>query len=131
MADVLKVLPLARIRLTRNGSILHNQSYAPTERTFTEEAGARVVLGTNQATFQEFDLESIAVGSVLIVKTDRPIKIAIDTVAQFVKVGGGDSGVGPGALFLDEGSFSHVFFKNESVSNKATVTVLALTAEAS
>ena len=63
MADVLKVQPKARFKVTRNGTVLYDQDFAPGEATYTEHAGG-----------------------------DRPILVALNTTAQVWQIGTGTTG---------------------------------------
>lgn len=117
MADVLKVQPKARFQVTRNGTTLYDQDYAPSQADYTEHAGARLILATNMPTFQEFDMEGVDTGEYFMLETDRPILVALNTTAQVWQVGTGTSG---GALMLSGASITHIYVQNESTTNVAT-----------
>ena len=117
MADVLKVQPKARFKVTRNGTVLYDQDFAPGEATYTEHAGARVILATNMGAFQEFDMEGVATGEYFMLETDRPLLVALNSTAQVWQVGTGTTG---GALMLSGASITHIYVQNESTTNVAT-----------
>ncbi len=115
MADVLRVSELARLKLTRNGSILYDQAFSPVEESYTEHSGDRVVLATNMASPQQVDLGGVSSGQHLLVETDRAIKIGVGSQTFLVDVT---------KVLMVVGSFSSLYFQNESTTNTATVEYL-------
>lgn len=106
MADVLKVQDFVRVRLTRNGTVLYDQSYNTTEDTYTEHTTERAVLSTNMATSQQVSLGGVSVGARVMLETDRSILVGLG-VTPATKFTLADNGV-----LVFTGSFSHIWVRN-------------------
>jgi len=117
MADSMKVKETYRMRLTRNGVTLYNQEYStPTDETYSEHAADRVVLATNMVSPQQASLGGITTGQHLAIKTDRAIKVGVSSQTNLLDV--------ERALVI-VGSFTSLWFQNESTTNTATVEFVA------
>ena len=116
MADVLKVEPSARIKLTRNGVRLYEQHYAPTSQTYAEHTADRLILATNMTVVSEVNLGGVGTGEFLLVQTDQQIKIGVDNQTTLWTFSG--------AVMLAGGAFTHVYLQNESTTNTATVQLI-------
>ena len=119
MADVLKIQTKARFKLTRNNAVLYDQDFFPSEESYTESAGARIVIATNSG-MTEFDMEGVATGQHLMIESNRPILVSLDTTVLSWPVGSGTQG---GAVILSGSAFTHVYVENESTTNLATVQI--------
>lgn len=119
MADVLKIQTKARFKLTRNNAVLYDQDFFPSEVTYTESAGARIIVGTNSG-MTEFDMEGVATGEYLMIESNRPILVSLGTTVLPWPVGSGTKG---GAVMISGSSFTHVYVENESTTNLATVQI--------
>lgn len=115
MADVLRVKPLARLRLTRDGGTLYDQIYSPTERAYVEHSSDRFVLAANTSV-QQVNLGGVATGDALLLITDKTINVGIDSQTNMWQVGK--------ALMLDGGSFTALYVQNQSTTVEATVDVI-------
>lgn len=113
MADVLRVKPLARMKLKKNGTTVYDQAYVPTEEAYTEHTGDRVVLSTNQTVMQEVNLGGVSTGDKLLLITNKTINVALNSTAVPWSVGN--------CLLVDGGSFTHLYVQNESATVEATV----------
>ena len=118
MADVLKVEPTARIRLTKNGIRLYEQRYDPVAQAFTEYTADRLILATNMTAVSEVNLGGVATGEFLLVQTDQQIKLGVDNQTTLWTFSG--------AAMLAGSSFTHVYLKNESTTNTATVEIIVV-----
>jgi hypothetical protein len=114
LADVTKAELSARLKLTRNGLTLYDQRFYSGSEDFDESTHQRVVLATNMATSQEIDMTNITTGTKLMLQTTRAIKVAVDAV-------GAQWDVAANGAVLLTGSFTHVYVKNESTTNTATI----------
>ncbi len=115
MADVTKVEPAARFKLTRNGVQLYSQHYAPAAAAFDEYTSDRLVLGTSMASMQEIDMGGVATGAYVLLETDQTIKVAFNTTAADAKIPVGES------IMISGGSFTHLYVQNENTTFTATV----------
>lgn len=106
MADILKVQDFVRVRLTRNGTTLYDQSFPTAESTYTEHTTERAVLSTNMATSQQVNLGGVSVGARIMFETDRSIQVGLG-VTPANKITLADNGI----LMLT-GSFSHIWVRN-------------------
>lgn len=123
MSDVLRVSSLAKLRLTRNDVVLYEQAYSLDETTFTESASDRMVLATNMASPEQYNLGGISTGAHIMIETDKPILVSFNgTTAQW-QVGANNDG---GVLLMSNTSFTSVYFQNESTSTEVTVHVAAV-----
>ncbi len=116
MADVLLVDEFVRLRLTRNGDELYNQTYDPTTKeTYTVHAADRIVLAANMSSFQQAslgDIDGSPAGQHLMVKADRAITIAVNAEANAVVAD---------TLMMIGASITSLHFKNTDANNTATV----------
>lgn len=112
MADVLKVQEFARMRLTRDGSTIVDQSLKTLAGTYTEHAAERVVLATNMAAPSEVNMGGVSTGVRLMLETDRSIKVALDTSTKLWTVT---------EAVLFTGSFTHLYVQNTNTTNTATI----------
>ena len=106
MTDILKAKDFVRVRLTRNGITLYDQSYVSAEEDFTEHTSERVVLSTNMATSQAVNLGGITVGKRLFAEASKGISIGLG-VTPASKWSLDDNGV-----LMFTGSFSHIWVRN-------------------
>ncbi len=106
MADSLKVQEFVRVRLTRDGTTLYDQSFKNTETEYIEHTSIRAVLATNMATSQAINLGGVSTASRIILETDKSIQIGLG-VTPAEKWTLADEGT---VLFT--GSFSHVWVRN-------------------
>jgi hypothetical protein len=113
MADVLKVEPSARFKLTRNGINLYSQHFAPASQAYTEHTSDRLILATNMAAVQELDLGGVTTGEFLLVETDNSVKIGVDNQTVLTTVNK--------AFMLSGASFTHIYLQNVSTTNTATI----------
>jgi hypothetical protein len=113
MADVLKVKPFAKIELTRNGLTLYQQIYNPDSETYTEHSSDRLVLSSNMASFEEYDLTYIGTAQHLFVDATQTVQMCLDTTSVSWSID-----------YLGMvGSFTHLYFKNTSTT-ETTVTLM-------
>jgi len=113
MADVLKVEPAARIKLTRNGVSLYAQHFAPASQAYTEYTSDRLILATNMAAVSELDMGGVTTGEFLLVETDNSVKIGIDNqtvLTTFNK-----------SFMVSGSSFTHIYLQNVSTTNTAII----------
>jgi hypothetical protein len=115
MADVLRANEAARLRLIRNGVVVYDQSYSPTEEAYTEHAGDRFVLATNSGV-QQVNLGGISTATRVMIETDRVINVGIDSQTYLIPIS---------KAFMLVGSFSALYVQNESTTNVATIEFLA------
>lgn len=106
MADILKGKDFVRVRLTRNGTTLYDQSYVSDDTVYTEHTTERAVLSTNMSTSQQVNLGGVAIGKRIFLETDRTILVGLN-VTPVNKWTLADNGV----LFFT-GSFSHLWVRN-------------------
>jgi hypothetical protein len=118
MADVLKIEPSARFKLTRNGINLHTQHYAPSRADFTEATQDRLVLATNMTSMQTIDLGGVTTGEYMLLETDNPILVAVNGTATARKVTVGK------AFMVSGSAITGLHVQNESTSVEATVNVV-------
>lgn len=118
MADVLKIEPSARFKLTRNGVNLYSQHYAPAAATYTESTADRLILATNMTVMQELNMNGVSTAEYVLVETDNTVKVAFNTTNANAQVTVGKSYMITGA------NITHVYFLNESTTNTATVNVV-------
>ena len=111
MADVLRVVDNARLRLTRDGVTHYNLVHTPTAESYTEYASDRLVLAVSSGVVQA-SLGGVTAGEHLMLTTDQPIKVGVSsqtflwTVNKFLKL---------------TGSITSLYFENESSEKTATV----------
>lgn len=114
MADSLERTMRARVRLIRNGADLYDQVFYEPDESYTESTHQRLILATNMATAQEVDLAGVATGETMFLQTDREITVAVDAIGSKWTLKDN------GAVML-VGSFTHLYLRNESTTNQATV----------
>lgn len=109
MADILKAKDFIRVRLTRNGTVLYDQSYVSEDDPYTEHTTERAVLSTNMATSQAVNLGGVATAGRIFLETDRGILVGLGiTPANKVQVGSSTEG----GVLMVTGSFSHLWVRN-------------------
>lgn len=116
MADVIRVAPSARLQIKRNGTIFHDQIYAPEEESYTIHSGDRIVLAAAMGAPQEADLGDIDAGtpgSRLMLTTDRTIYIAVNDVTKLVEVGE--------VYMIAGGTIETLYLQNTDATKTATV----------
>lgn len=118
MADVVKYEPSARMRITRNGVRLYEQYYDTAASTFSEYTSDRLVLATNMATMSQIDMGGVTTGSELLLVTDQPILVAINSSAAQWQVSK--------SVMLSGGSFTNIWVQNESTTNTAIVQLVVV-----
>lgn len=118
MAKVTTVEIAARLKLFEDNSVVYNQSFKMNAVTYTEHTVDRLILGTNSG-WQEVNMGGVGTGIFLEAKSDRPILISIDTTTREWNLGRGTEG----GVVAVISSFTHVYLKNVSVTNQATVNV--------
>jgi hypothetical protein len=64
---------------------------------------------------QELDMGGISTGENVLLETDQPILVALNSTNANAKVTVG------GAFMVSGGSFTHIYVQNESLTNVATV----------
>jgi hypothetical protein len=106
VADSLKVQEFVRVRLTRDGTTLYDQSFKNTETAYTEHTTERAVLSTNMATSQAVNLGGVSVAGRLFLETDKSIQIGLG-ITPANKITLSDQGT-----FMVVGSFSHIWVRN-------------------
>jgi hypothetical protein len=106
VADSLKVQEFVRVRLTRDGTTLYDQSFKNTETTYTEHVTERAVLATNMATSQAVNLGGVSTAGRLFLETDKSIQVGLG-VTPATKWTLADEGT-----LLFTGSFSHLWVRN-------------------
>lgn len=115
MADVTKAQVKARVRLIRNGIAIYDQEFDSGKDDFTESSQQRVVLAPSSGN-QQVNLDGVATGAKLLVLTDRPIKVAVNTSTYQVPVSD--------VLMLTSNSLTALWLENEDATFSATVTVV-------
>lgn len=118
MADVVKYEPSARMKITRNGVRLYEQYYNTLATTFSEYTSDRLVLATNMATMSQIDMGGVTTGTELLLVTDQPILVAVNSSSPQWTVGK--------SVMLSGGSFTQLWVQNESTTNTATVQVVVV-----
>lgn len=116
MADITKVEPSARIKLTRNGVNLYTQHYAPASQTYTEHAADRLVLATNMTVVEEYVMGGVALAEFLLLETSQAIKVGVENQTVLVDVSK--------AVMLTGASFSHIYLQNTNTTNTAVVHIV-------
>lgn len=66
-------------------------------------------------------MEGVASGEYFMLKTDRPILVALNSTANSWPVGSGTEG---GAILLSGSTITHIYTNNESTTNLATIQVV-------
>jgi predicted TIM-barrel enzyme len=111
VTDILKVQDFIRMRLTRDGAILHDQSFKTEQEDFTEFTADRAVLATSMTTSQAINLGGVSAGRRLMLETDKAILVGLGvTPANKWAVGDNTDG---GAICI-VGSFSHIWVRNNN-----------------
>lgn len=116
MADITKVEPSARIKLTRNGVTLYSQHYAPASQTYGEHVADRLILATNMTVVEEYSLGGVGTAEFLLLETSQEISVGVDNQTVLVDVAK--------ALMLSGASFTHLYLQNTNTTNTATVQIV-------
>ncbi len=111
MADVLRVVENAKLRLTRDGVIHYNLVYAPTQESYTEYASDRLILDVSSGQVQA-SLGGVTAGEHLMLTTDQPIKVGVSSSTFVWTVN---------KFLMLTGSITSLYLENESAENLATV----------
>jgi len=111
MADVLRVVENARLRLTRDGVTHYNLVYAPTNEAYTEYASDRLVMAVSSGQVQA-SLGGVTAGEHLMLTTDQPIKVGVNSTTFVWTVN---------KFLMLNGSITSLYLENESAANTATV----------
>lgn len=119
MADTLTVAESFRVVLERNGEKLYTHLFTNTaDETYTRHATDRLVLSAGMSAYQQASLGDIGAsnpGEHLMVISDRPIKIAVNSTSNEVTAS---------LLAMSDTSVTALYFKNEDADNTATVEFL-------
>lgn len=118
MAKVTTVEIAARLKLFEDSVVVYNQSFKMNAVTYTEHTVDRLILATNSG-WQEVNMGGVGTGVFLEARSDRPILVSIDTTTREWNLGRGTEG----GVVAVISSFTHVYLKNNSVTNQATVNV--------
>ena len=116
MAKVTTVELATRLTLFEDEVKVLNQSFSMNAVTYTEHSADRLVLATSSG-WQEINKGGVGTGVYLTVKTDRPIQVSLDATTNPWNVGKSPDG---GIVAL-AGSYTHVYVKNNSTTNQATI----------
>ncbi len=118
MADVYKRTVRARVYITKNEIVRYDQEYLTSDTTITESVHQRAVLATNMATKAELDMTNLVTAAVVMLETDRPVTICLNTTSNSFTLD-------TGGMFMIVGSVTHVYVQNNSTTYTATVEFLA------
>lgn len=118
MAKVTTVEIAARLKLFEDSVVVYNQSFKMNAVTYTEHTVDRLILATNSG-WQEVNMGGVGTGVFFEARSDRPILVSIDTTTREWNLGRGTEG----GVVAVISSFTHVYLKNNSVTNQATVNV--------
>ena len=118
MADITKVEPSARIKLTRNGVGLYSQHYAPASQSYDEHSADRVILATNMTVVEEYNMGGVATAEFMLLETSQAIKVGIENQTVLVDVSK--------AMMLSGASFSHIYLQNVNTTNTAAVQIVCV-----
>lgn len=115
MADTLRVQPFAKVALTRNGVTLAQQIYEPEDESFTEHSADRLVLDTNMATAQGYDLTYIGTSQHLFMVSSKTVSVGLDNQTTLWDV----------EYLALKGSFTTLYLQNTS-STETTVELIVV-----
>ena len=116
MADVLRVSQFAKLEIRRNNIHYHYQGFASEEVAYTVHGGDRVVLTTSMASPEQANLGDIDAGTPgkkLIVETDRPILVGVNSNTALWPV--------EHVLMMASEGITELWFQNTDADNEATV----------
>jgi hypothetical protein len=119
MADTTEVEVSAKFRAYRNGKAVVDMPFTMSASSYLEHATDRVILATNMTSPQEYNMGGVGTGKFLMVETDRPILMSLDTTVTQWNVGRGTQG----GVVVFIGSFTHVYFQNTNTTNTVTANV--------
>ncbi len=120
MADVTKVEVASRLRLFRDNKVVYDQPFSMAATTYVEHTADRVILATNMAVPQEYNLGGVGTGKYFMATSDGPILVALDNSANTWTLG-----IAPdGGVVTAISAFTHVYFQNQSTTNTVTVDVV-------
>ena len=111
MADVLRVVDNARLRLTRDGVDHYNLVHTPTAEAYTEYASDRLVLAVSSGQVQA-SLGGVTAGEHLMLTTDQPIEVGVSSTTNVWTVN---------KFLMLNGSITSLYLENESTTKTATV----------
>jgi len=123
MAKVSTVEIAAKLKLFEDNTTIYNQAYSMSAVTYTEHSTDRLILATNSG-WQAVNMGGVTTGVFTEVKSDRPILVALNATTNSWSLGRGTEG----GVIAAVSSFTHIYVKNASLTNTATVNV-ALTDE--
>jgi len=106
MADSLKGKDFVRVRLTRNGTTLYDQSYVSEDTDYTEHTTERAVLSTNMSTSQQVNLGGVAVGARIMLETDKEILVGLGVTPANKWT------LSANGVLMMTASFSHLWVRN-------------------
>jgi len=118
VADVYKRTVRARVWITKNEIPRYDQEYLTSDTTMTESVHQRAVLATNMSTPDELDMTNLVTASVVMLETDRPITVFLNTTANSFTLA-------TNGMVMLVGSVTHVYVQNNSTPYTATVEFLA------
>ena len=116
MAKVTTVELAVRLKLFEDNSETYNQPFSMNAVTYTEHSLDRLILATSSG-WQELNMGGVTTGVFLEVKSDRPILVSLNDTASTWTLGRSPEG----GVIAMIGSFTHVYFKNESTTNTAII----------
>lgn len=116
MAKVTTVELATRLTLFEDQVKILNQSFSMKAVTYTEHSADRLVLATSSG-WQEINKGGVGTGVYLTVKSDQPILVSLNVTASPWNVGKSPDG---GVVSL-VGSYTHVYVRNNSTTNQATI----------
>src|SRR6056297_2740011 len=117
MADITKIEPLARVELSRNGTPLYKQFYAPASETFDEYVSDRLSLATNMTVAEAYSLGGVSSAEWLLVEVDQEVQLGVNSSSNLIPVGG--------VFMLGGSSVTSLYFQNLNTNTQATVQVVA------
>ena len=116
MAKVTTVEVAARLTLFEDQKKVYQQTFSMNATTYTEHAADRLVLATNSG-WQEISMGGVTTGVHLIAKSDKPILVSLNTTTREWNLGKGTKG----GVVAMVGEFTHIYVKNESLTNPAVI----------
>lgn len=119
MADATKAQIASNLKLFKDGVVIAQLPFKMSAVSYVESNADRFILGVSSG-WQAFPMNGVSVGAFLALESDRPILVSLETTQRQWNVGRDTKG---GMITL-LGAFSHVYLKNTSATNVATVSVL-------
>lgn len=119
MADATKAQIASNLKLFKDNIIINQLPFKMNAVSYVESNADRFILAVSSG-WQAFPMNGVDTGAFLAVETDRPILISLDTTTRQWALGRDTKG---GMVTL-LGAFSHVYLRNNSVTNVAVVSVL-------